>query len=227
MGARRCDCDGSGSHGAYISTCLTALLSHKPESRARLHKEARLWSEWLALQEGQVRHLEEALQEWRPSRVCWALSQLQWNIFIDEVWFFGKGHQRVTWAIYKRKTNHYCWGCRCYLCYEPPQNGKDLHGRKFLKNFSVKVPKVKKDGTPLSATTRASLSFSRSVDCCLAKHYIAHHEYWYWKNNYENKSIMSVVSESTRESSVESNLSTSGEGALEALLHSYVTSTTR
>ena len=29
----------------------------------------------------------------------------------------------------------------------PTQNHKDLHSRKFPKNFSVKVPKVKEDGT--------------------------------------------------------------------------------
>ena len=112
-----------------------------------------------------------------------------------------KKDQRVTCAICKQKTKHYCWGCRRYLCSEPPQNGKDLHGKKFPKNFSVKVPKVKEDGT-LERDNKGNFIFQteRGVLSC---YHIAHHEYW--KNNYENKPIMSAVSESTEESSADNN----------------------
>ena len=112
-----------------------------------------------------------------------------------------KKDQHVTCAICKRKTKHYCWGCHRYLCSEPPQNGKDLHSMKFPKNFSVKVPKVKEDGT-LERDNKGYFIFQTERGG-LSCYHIAHHEYW--KNNYENKPIISAVSEGTEESLVESN----------------------
>ena len=76
-----------------------------------------------------------------------------------------------------------------------------FHGRKLPKNFSIKVPRVKEDET-LERDKKGDIIFQteRGVLSC---YHIAHHEYW--KNNYENKLIMSAVSESTKESSAESN----------------------
>ena len=111
-----------------------------------------------------------------------------------------KKDQRVPCAIYKRKTKHYCWGCRRYLCSEPPQNGKKLHGRKFPKNFSVKVPKVKEDGT-LEGDNKCNFIFQTERGVLSCYHITPMSTE---KNNYENKPIMSAVSESTKESSAES-----------------------
>ena len=112
-----------------------------------------------------------------------------------------KKDQRVTCAICKRKTKHYCWGCRRYLCSEPPLNGKDLHGKKFPKNFSVKVPKVKEDGT-LERDNKGNFIF-QTEGGVLSCYHIAHREYW--KSNYENKRPLTAISEDTNELSTGSD----------------------
>ena len=112
-----------------------------------------------------------------------------------------KKDQRATCSICKRKTKHYCWGCRRYLCSEPPLNGKDLQGKKYPKNFSVKVPRVKADDS-LERDREGNLIF-HTEHGVLTCYHIAHREYW--KSNYENKRPLSAISEDTNESSADNN----------------------
>ena len=87
------------------------------------------------------------------------------------------------------------------MCSEPPLNGKDLQGKKYPNTFSVKVPRVKADGS-LERDSRGDLIF-QTEQGVLTCYHIAHREYW--KSNYENKRPLTAISEGTNEHSAGSD----------------------
>ena len=58
-----------------------------------------------------------------------------------------KKEQRIACSICKHRTTQFCWKCRRYLCNEAPLKGMGRDGTKYPKNFSVKVPVLKGDGS--------------------------------------------------------------------------------
>jgi len=54
-----------------------------------------------------------------------------------------KQDQRMRCCVCKRKTRHFCWKYRQYLCDEPPKNQTGRDGKRFLDRCSVKIPKLK------------------------------------------------------------------------------------
>ena len=202
-----------------LPTCLTALLSHEPGSRIGLHNEAQMWSECLALQEEQIKHLEEVLQEWSPiksllSAVSAAMEHFhRWGLILR------KGADMLIAQFASAKPNIIAGDANAIIC-ASPQNGKDLHGREFQKKFSVKVPKVKEDGT-LERNNKGNFIFQTEWGV-LSCYHIAHHEYW--KTTVRTSPLCQQCQRAPRRVW---RRATSKERALEALLHSSVTSTTR
>jgi len=101
-----------------------------------------------------------------------------------------KKDQRMSCNVCERKTTHFCWKCRRYLCNEPPKNGKDRHGKKYPRRFSVKVPKLKTDGS-IQRSPDDNVVFQTEygvLSCYLIAHQVQ------WKKMYENKQAAGVAS---------------------------------
>ena len=110
-----------------------------------------------------VIHLGKMLPEWSRiqillSAVWIAMEHFHWSDLIL---------QKRTSVLFAHSASTKPNIIRRWLCSEPPQNGKRLHSRKFPKNFSVKVPKVKEDGTlerdstlPTTITKKATMRTS-------------------------------------------------------------------
>ena len=92
--------------------------------------------------------------------------------------------------VCERKTTHFCWKCRRYLCNEPPKNGKDRSGKKYPRTFNVKVPKLKTDGS-IQRSPDDKVVFQTEygvLSCYLIAHQVQ------WKKMYENKQAAGVAS---------------------------------
>merc|ERR1719254_430176 len=50
-------------------------------------------------------------------------------------------------SVCSRRTAHFCWKCQRHLCNEPPKNQVDRNGKRFPKQFRVKVPKLDDNGS--------------------------------------------------------------------------------
>ena len=94
-----------------------------------------------------------------------------------------KKEQRMSCSVCKRKTKHFCWKCRRYLCNEPPKNQTGRDGKRFPNMFSVKVPKLRADQR-LQRDDEGKVIFQTEYGV-LTCYLIAHQEQW--KKMYENK----------------------------------------
>jgi len=101
-----------------------------------------------------------------------------------------KKEQRMGCSVCERRTTHFCWKCRRYLCNEPPKNGKDRSGKKYPRTFFVKVPKLKTDGSiQRSPDDKVVFQTEYGVLSC----YVIAHQVQ-WKKMYENKQAAGVAS---------------------------------
>ena len=108
-----------------------------------------------------------------------------------------KKEQRVACSVCRRKTAQFCWKCRRHLCNEAPLKGRGRDGKKYPKNFSVKVPVLKGDGS-LKRDRDGKPIFKMEYGV-LSCYIIAHQDKW--KSIYEEK--RSEESAATGESSEE------------------------
>ena len=81
-----------------------------------------------------------------------------------------KKEQRVACSVCTRKMAQFCWKCRRHLCNKTPLKGVGRGGTKYPKNFSVKVPVLKGDGS-LREGRGGKSSFQDGVWCAIVLHY--------------------------------------------------------
>ena len=115
-----------------------------------------------------------------------------------------KKEQRVACSVCRRKTAQFCWKCRRHVCNEAPLKGRGRDGKKYPKNFSVKVPVLKGDGS-LKRDRDGKPIFKMEYGV-LSCYTIAHQDKW--KSIYEEK--RSEESAATGESSEELGVSVEG-----------------
>ena len=93
--------------------------------------------------------------------------------------------------VYNHKTVYYCFGCRRYLCFGAPTRGKGKDGKKYPKQFTIRVPKLEEDGSVVRDADKNVVFVEEYGE--LTCWHIAHENNW--RESLENGSKTTTVSE--------------------------------